>query len=85
MSNNKKKEKENPISKTEIKGDLVLDDVDRLSARFKKEGENEIQSNRRIHFDASVLPPDYEPEYYKVTGSYKYIIEVEDLCPNRKR
>ena len=69
----KKYEKE-----TEIKGEIVFQDVDPYHARFEMGDNKNLLGARRIQCPVSVLPADFESARYEVTGEYVLTIRVKE-------
>ncbi len=62
----------------EIKGEVLFKKVDRLASYFELEQDEKYLANRTFTLDRSVVPDDYEPEKYEVTGEYSIKIKVTE-------
>ena len=61
-----------------IKGELLLKLKDPHMVRLELSQDKDlIISKRELCLLPEVLPVDYEPELYEVTGSYKFTINVK--------
>ena len=61
--------KENPNEHV-IKGGVQFKKVSPLAAYFELDRADEFLGNRTFTVDRSLLPKDFEPEKYEVTGEY---------------
>ena len=59
-----------------VKGEMAFQRVGQGLVIFKAAGE-QISSNPMVQLPVSLLPSDYEPEIYDVTGTYEYRIDVK--------
>lgn len=66
------------MAKKTIKGALNFNHVDPHMARFHMEqDDNKIISKRELCVVPGLLPSDYEPGLYDITGTYEFVIEVK--------
>ena len=56
----------------EIKGQLTFKGSDQIMLRAEMEQHPELRSSRTVVFSKSVIPADYEPDKYDLTGEYVF-------------
>jgi len=59
-----------------IKGPVLFKKVDPLAGYFELGRHEAFLGNRNFTVDRSVLPDDYEPEKYEVSGEYSIKLVV---------
>lgn len=78
MSAPKKKEVVKEVIKKKIDGELTLRGCDALMVRMAMEKKPEVMSKAMLDLNRSVLPADFEPEKYSVSGKYIFEIEIRE-------
>lgn len=59
-----------------IKGKLKFGNLDQQAARMDIQGAPELLNTRILKLDTGVLPKDFEPDLYDVTGTYEFVIKA---------
>ena len=59
-----------------IQGEVVFKKVDPLACYFEMEPSKTLLSNRRFTLDRSVLPTDFDPEKYEVSGTFSIELTI---------
>jgi len=70
----KKKKKKTSI---EIEGEAVFNSMDRRACRISLNSDK-IIGPRRFEVDRKLLPADYEPAKYSITGTFSINLEVKE-------
>jgi len=59
-----------------IKGDVMFKKVSPLACYFELERDPKFLGNRNFTLDRTVLPNDFDPEKYEVTGSFSIELTI---------
>jgi hypothetical protein len=62
----------------EIKGSVRFKKVDPLACYFELEREPRFLGNRNFTLDREVLPKDFNPEKYEVTGEFSIKLTITE-------
>jgi len=65
--------------KKQIKGGLGFRSLDKHVARFEMDVKGKpVDGQKRIDFDASILPDDFDLDKYEVSATYSFSITVKE-------
>ena len=73
----KKKAEAKEVLGAVVKGEMAFQRVGQDAVTFKRTDKNLIGSPV-VQFPMTLLPADYAPEKYEVTGSFEYRINVKE-------
>ena len=62
----------------EFKGKLVPESVDPLELRMAMSGHPMIKTDKRINFNAAILPEEYDPETHEISGKFFFEVTIAE-------